>query len=65
MLPWTDCMRLKSLRRSLGLRQIDLALKLGISERTVQAIERGELRARRQHLHEILQEFFRRHGQAL
>lgn len=62
VVPWSECARLRAIRRARGWTQLNLSIRLGISERTVNAIERGVCRGRRVYTHEALRTFFRSCG---
>jgi DNA-binding XRE family transcriptional regulator len=61
LIPWSDSQRLRQIRRTLGWTQLDLSLHLGLSQKTIYAIEHGTLQGRRVYVQEILQTFFNTH----
>lgn len=63
LIPWEDSQRLRHLRRSLGYTQLDLATRLGLSEETISAIERGTLRGRRAHVQAIIDTFLAKYSE--
>lgn len=61
LIPWSDCQRLRHIRRSLGWTQLDLSPHLGLSQKTIYNIEHGILQGRRVYVQEVLQMFFGKH----
>lgn len=63
IIPWADSQRLRAIRRTLGWTQLELSLHLGVSDRTIWAIECGELRGRRVYIQEVVSYFLNKHKQ--
>ncbi len=57
LVSWDDSVRLRQIRRERGWTQLELSIRLGISESTLQLIERGQIRGRRVYIQEVVSSF--------